>query len=84
MNHLTTENQQPAIKGEHKQLELVKGMYTLGEVAATYKVPTRYLLEKLGLPETISSVEKLGRLRRKYGFTMSDIERIIAEYKKSE
>lgn len=79
--HATVAGQRPDIKGENKRLEMVKGMYTLGEVAATYNVPAKYLKDKLGLPTSISSLEKLGRLRRRYGFAMSDVERIIAEYK---
>ena len=73
-------------QGEHshnKQLDMVRGMYTVGEIAETYGVPVAYITEKLGLPSGTSSLEKLGVLRRKYGFRMSDVERIILEYKRN-
>ena len=58
----------------------VTGRLTLGELSETYNVPLDYLIQKLGLPEETSSAEKLGRLRRTHGFSMSDIEKIIRQY----
>lgn len=79
----STASLQPAtIEGERKQLELVRGMYSLGEVAEAYGVPASYIKDKLGLPKKVSSLDKLGKLRRIYGFTMSDIERIITDHNK--
>jgi len=58
----------------------VTGRLTLSEVSKTYNVPLKFLIQKLGLPEDTSPREKLGRLRRRYGFRMSDVEKIVREY----
>lgn len=60
----------------------VTGMLTLGMVSKTYNLPLDYLIQKLGLPPETSSAEKLGSLRRTYEFKMSDVEKIIRDYKK--
>jgi hypothetical protein len=60
----------------------VSGRLTLGMVSKTYHVPLDYLIQKLGLPPETSSAEKLGSLRRTYEFKMSDVEKIIRDYKK--
>ena len=58
----------------------VTGRLTLGEVSRNYNIPLNYLIQKLGLPAETSSTEKLGWLRRTYGFRMSDVEKIIKQY----
>ena len=65
-----------------KELKMVRGMFTLGRVAEYYNVPVSYITEKLGLPSSTSHLEKLGKLRKEYGFRMSDVEKIIIEYQK--
>ena len=61
----------------------IRGYMTLAEVAGTHNVPADYLKEHLGLPLSTSGNEKLGRLRKRYGFTMHDVEKIIEEYRKT-
>ena len=65
--------------GKETMIE-INGRYTLGSVSEKYNVPLNFLIQKLGLPEGISPGEKLGQLRRRYGFRMSDVEKIIREY----
>ncbi len=60
----------------------VRGYMTLIEVAEKYNVPTEYLKEHLGIPKSASSEEKLGWLRKRYGFRMGDVKRMIDEYHK--
>lgn len=62
----------------------VTGSLTLGMVSKTYNLPLDYLIQKLGLPPETSSAEKLGSLRRTYEFKMSDVEKIIRDYKKGK
>jgi len=38
---------------------------------------------KINLPPSIPGGEKLGWLRRRYGFRMSDVETIIDEYQRT-
>ncbi len=54
---------------------------TIGEVSLANDVPSNYVKKKLNIPETVSDNQSLGVLRREYGFRMSDIEKIINEYK---
>ncbi|MFW6131472.1 MAG: DUF4405 domain-containing protein [Candidatus Aminicenantaceae bacterium] len=60
----------------------VFGSMTLKEVENRYNVPTESIKKFLSIPLSISDYENLGRLRRRYGFRMSDVERFIAEYHK--
>ena len=60
----------------------VKGYMTLNEVARIYNVPVSAILNGLGLPESALQVQKLGRLRKLYHFTMTDVEKILCEYHK--
>lgn len=67
---------------DHEEHQLdINGTYTLGEVASRYSVPSSVIKEGLGLPMSAPDGERLGRLRRQYGFYMSDVESIILEYK---
>ena len=67
---------------DHEEHQLdINGTYTLGEVASRYGVPSDVIKEGLGIPSSTPDGERLGRLRRQYGFTMSDVESIILEYK---
>jgi len=61
----------------------IKGYMTLNEVAETYSVPIEHLKTKLGLPQETPGDEKLGALRRSFGFKMTDVGRIIDEYRQS-
>ena len=53
---------------------------TLAEVEAQANVPTSYVLEQLGLPQSTSPDERVGQLRRQHSFQMEDLRRIITEY----
>jgi len=54
---------------------------TLREVEETTAVPSAYIIKSLNLPETISDQERLGPLKRQYGFEMNDVREIIKRYK---
>lgn len=58
----------------------IRGDMTLEQVEAQSKVPANYILEQLGLAPTTSPQERLGPLKRQYGFQMEDVRRIISEY----
>ncbi|MCD4734533.1 MAG: DUF4405 domain-containing protein [Bacteroidales bacterium] len=62
----------------------VIGSMTLIEVEEKYKVPANHIKSKLDIPMSISNNERLGRLKRVYGFTMSDIEEIIYNFQKAK
>ncbi len=60
----------------------VKGLMTLSEVSRKYDVPCDHIKQKLNIPLSTSNSSKLGHLRKQYGFKMSELEIIIANYKK--
>ncbi len=73
--------QEVAAESDEENSLGINGRYTLGGISAKFHVPTPYLLQKLGLPGGTSPAAKLGRLRRVHGFKMSDVEKIIRQYR---
>jgi len=55
----------------------IRGFMTLGEVSAATGVPTGRLKAAMGLPPSAPNDERLGRLRRRFGFTMEDLRRAL-------
>ncbi len=62
----------------------VQGFMTMKEISDNYKVPASHIKSKLGIPLSVSDNERLGRLRRTYGFTMSEVRDIIIAYKNTQ
>ena len=60
----------------------IRGYMTIRELSVEYDVPSKYIMKKLNIPESVSDNQRLGLLKRDYGFRMSDIKKIINEYKK--
>ena len=59
----------------------ILGSMTLKEVENATGVPAGYIIESLNLPETISDEERLGSLKRRYGFEMNEVREIVKRYK---
>ena len=59
----------------------VRGYMTLGEVSQKYSVPIGYLREKLSLPPQVGPQDRMSVLKDRHGFSMSQVEKIITEYK---
>ncbi len=66
---------------EHDSTIDIQGFMTLKEVSENYQVPVSHIKSKLDIPLSVSDNERLGRLRRTYGFTMSEVRDIIIAYK---
>ena len=60
----------------------VKGYMTLEDVAQKYNIPVKIITNQLEIPSSALK-EKLGKLRKVYGFKMTDIEKLISEYHES-
>ncbi len=74
-------------EGRHRDIPSdieVIGSMTLIEVAEKYKVPANHIKSKLDIPLSTPDNERLGRLKRVYGFTMSEVEEIIYNYQKAK
>jgi hypothetical protein len=69
-------------KHENSNSLNIRGFMTMNEVSNTYDIPCDVLKTKLGIPTSASDREKLGKLKRKYDFKMSDVEEVITKYKK--
>jgi hypothetical protein len=68
-------------KTEHGDRSVeIYGSMTLYQIERHYKVPADSIKKFLGVPLSVSDRENLGRLRRHYGFHMSDVERFIERY----
>jgi hypothetical protein len=58
----------------------IQGSMTLGDVSRQFGVDLSVLKKELDLPESVSSSERLGRLRKRYGFTMGDVKTVVLEH----
>lgn len=59
----------------------VKGFMTLSLVSDTYDIPIDLLKEKLGITATNVEHQKIGQLKKKYDFNISEIKDVITNYK---
>ena len=61
----------------------ITGQMSLNYISRKYDVPVEHLKEKLNLPLSTSNDINIGRLRRSYNFTMTDVRTIIEDYLES-
>ena len=70
------------ILSSHKYEDVqIRGSMTLLEVEKATGVPVNYIIESLKLPSSISRKERLGVLKRTYGFEINDVREVIHKYK---
>jgi len=55
----------------------IDGSMTLADIERLTGVPAAVILRELGLPADVPADERLGRLRRQYGFEMQDVREIV-------
>ncbi len=60
----------------------IDGSMTLKDVEESTGVPSTHIIKSLTLPETTAVDEKLGRLKREYGFEINDVRELVKKYKK--
>lgn len=66
------------VSAEDQSGILITGRMTLLDLERETGISARKIASKLGLPESASLNENLGRLRRQYGFSMQDIRDAIS------
>lgn len=66
------------ISAEEQSGILITGRMTLYDIGKEARIPARRIADELNLPSNISLDETLGRLRRRYGFTVQDVRDAIA------
>lgn len=62
----------------------INGTMTLREVEQLTGVSSEVILRELGLPPGLPVDERLGRLRRQYGFRMDDLREIVRKHAKNK
>ncbi len=60
--------------------EQIRGSMSLTEVEAATGVPVETLKSELGLPESTSAEERLGRLVRQHGFSMDKVRDVVSRH----
>ena len=68
--------------GENRVLD-IKGFNTIEELSQQYHISANELKTSLNIPAEVSNDERLGRIRRNYSFTMSDVEKAILNLQES-
>jgi len=57
---------------------LITGRMTFYDIEKETGIPARNIADKLGLPANTSLNETLGRLRKKYGFTIQEVKDVVS------
>lgn len=69
---------------EESRILEIRGFHSLGGLALTYHVPADEIKNRLNIPSHVSDNERLGRIRRIYGFTMREVEDCILSLQKAQ
>lgn len=72
--------QQPDRPGPAASPLRVQGRMTLIQVSERYHVPVASILSGLQIDDSVSPNTQLGHLRKRYGFHMSDVIRVVEQY----
>jgi hypothetical protein len=70
------EEEEKIIRGrlsEDQSSVLINGQSSLYEIQRQTGVPAQKIIEKLGLPQNVPQNENIGRLRRRFGFTLQEV-----------
>jgi hypothetical protein len=57
---------------------LITGQMTLHDIERQTGISARVVADRLGLPRSASSEERLGRLRKSYRFTLQDVRDVVS------
>lgn len=74
----------PVLSSHEYEDSSIRGSMTLTELQQTTGVPIDYVIESLNLPESISPEERLGTLKREYGFEIHDVREAVKQYKQND
>jgi hypothetical protein len=72
----------PEHNGAKRSLE-IHGYNTISELSEKYHISAEQLKVQLSIPEKVSNNERIGRIRRTYDFTMSELEKAILDLQES-
>lgn len=57
---------------------VITGQTTLRDIERKTGISASHIASELGLPGNVSTTESLGRLRRRFGFAMEDVRKVVA------
>jgi hypothetical protein len=72
-----------ALSQKHEDIQIL-GSMTLSEVEKKTEVPADHIIRQLGMPSDADKDEKLGKLKRMFGFTMDDVRNVVRNYEKEK
>lgn len=75
----TSSLEEKAVYEDESVYLVITGQTTLKQADKATGIPAKTLAAELGLPADVSQDETLGRLRKKYGFTLLEARDIISE-----
>jgi hypothetical protein len=73
----TRKMEHKTIEGETGLSSHISGQTTLSQAAEIGGIPVEQLILHLKLPSDVDVNERLGRLKRQYGFEIHDVRRIL-------
>lgn len=77
---VTAKGASPLSSHQYEGISL-RGSMSLKDLETTTGVPAAYIIGALKLPESTAIEERLGFLKRKYGFEINDVREIVKAYK---
>jgi multisubunit Na+/H+ antiporter MnhB subunit len=81
--HESSSGEAETFPGTHDQgILTVTGQMSLSQIEKQTGVSAQKIIEKLDLPVNVSVHENLGRLRRRYGFSITEVRDIVASLMK--
>jgi len=80
-NAVTSGEDHPGDGENNGMSHTIRGSMTLAQLESATGVPLEIIRHKLRLPDNVPPDERLGRLKHQYGFEISQIRRIVADYK---
>jgi hypothetical protein len=58
----------------------ITGQSTLSDICKKFEIPMEQLLQEMNLPPTVNADQRLGRLRREYGFQIDEVREAIKSW----
>ena len=77
-------HQEAGHHGKREGNEEVRGSMTLREVEEATGVPASHIIRELNLPPSVTPDDRLGHLRKSYGFEMEKVRMIVEAYEKKK
>jgi hypothetical protein len=66
-----------------EEAESIRGSMTLKEAEEATGVPASHIISELKLPSSVTPEDKLGRLKKDYGFEIEDVRKIVRKYQEA-